>query len=205
MKNLLISTAILTVLLPSVASATLINFGGPLSSDGVAPSIIAAPGDVSDDAATNLGLEAFDEKQGVFLAGGILTDQGVVGAGMHVDSHMIFLNSEGGNRVDAEGFYQFSGDILGVMSDSGGTLEAASSALLGAMGTIYPGAFGARGLETNDSYVFVGDTINLAFRVTEPGDWIRVITKSEVPEPSTVALLGLAAFGLIGVRRRQTA
>jgi hypothetical protein len=40
-------------------------------------------------------------------------------------------------------------------------------------------------------------SINVGMLVTEPGDWIRVVTEAQsVPEPSTMLLLGL---GIIGV------
>lgn len=132
---------------------------------------------------------------------------------------MIFLNSAGSTLIEhgAGGSlntatFTFDGSILGVMSDNGGTLEAMSSSFLGAAGTTYPAAFPNRGLEGNpfdnmvdDWYSFVDATISLGMRVTEPGDWIRVVTVSAVPLPAALPLFagGLGLMGLLGWRRKQ--
>lgn len=91
------------------------------------------------------------------------------------------------------------------MSNRNGSLEVNSSSILGAIGTVYPGAaFAARGLESNDHYAVSGNQITVKMSVTEPGDWIRVVTASKsVPDGgATFCLfgLGLAAIGL--ARRR---
>ena len=41
-------------------------------------------------------------------------------------------------------------------------------------------------------------------RVTEPGDWIRVITATNVPEPSIFLLFG-TALAVLGFSRRKIA
>jgi hypothetical protein len=121
---------------------------------------------------------------------------------------MIFLNTGPGDdptlNRHVEVTWTFSGPVLGVMSDTGGTLEAASSALLGASGTSYPSALAHRGLEDRDSYTITGNRVVVTMRVAEPGDWIRVVT-ANTPEPTS----GLVFGGLFGIallmqgRRRQ--
>ena len=205
------------------AEAVLIGVSGPNSSSGTAPAIIAAPADILDDIVTNNGMQGFDEAQGVVLTSDLAVDGGTIAANTRVSSHMIFLNSSGTSRIGHFGVdWTFDGIILGVMSDKGGTLEAASSSFLGAPGTNYtitsPGSgpaapFNARGLEANDGTglgpndgyaVIAPNTLRVGMLVTEPGDWIRVVTAATpVPAPGTLALLGLGLLAGAGLRRRQ--
>ncbi len=201
------------------ANASLISVTGPDSLLGAPPAIISAPSDVTDDAAYNFGMEGFDEQQGVTLPVAIYVDGGgFIPAGTVVDSHMIFLNTGPDNNTTLNKHFNvhwtFTGTILGVMSDYSGSYEVASTPYLGAIGTIYPtAAFAARGLETNvgssgpdDGYqVFSsGLTVGAGMAVTEPGDWIRVVT-THVPEPFTVTMLLLAGgyIGLLTYRKKK--
>ena len=154
------------------------------------PDIIPAPASIVDDppGATNVHEQAFDEAQCVDLPRDVAVDGGgVLLAGTVVSSHMIFLNTDGpGLAEDFCQLWAFDGFVLGVMSNSNGSLEVASSDILGAAGTVYPLApFVARGMEGNnpdcqlagDGYTVAGNTIEVTMRVTEPGDWIRVVTE----------------------------
>lgn len=190
-----------------LSMAMVLVFAGPSSALLISgQDIIAAPAFAIDDApgATNFHQQAFNEAQNVLLTADLDVDGlADIAAGTVVDSHMIFLNTPvgAGGATDFGVTWVFDGEILGVMSDSSGTLEAASSALLGAAGTIYPSSFTARGMEGADGYTVSGNTIVVNMAVSEPGDWIRVVTRASVPEPATLFFLGTGLLSLAGLRR----
>tara|TARA_R110002111_G_scaffold58934_4_gene99485 strand:- start:165 stop:815 length:651 start_codon:yes stop_codon:yes gene_type:complete len=177
------------------------------------PDIIVAVS-VQEDSPTNRAQQGFDEMQGVVLSRNISVDGGgVIAAGTRVDSHLIFLNTRSTTLADDTQTWGFSGDIIGVMSDSTGSLMNASNDLLAAFGDYFTSGsilpFNAAGLEQNniltgDGYTFLGSVLNLRMRVTEPGDWIRVVTVSQVPLPAALWLFGPALLGLMGLRRKST-
>jgi len=147
------------------------------------PDIIAAPASVvnnaADGGAENDHQQAFNERQGVLLTEPLVVNSGTIAAGKRVNSHMIFLNTPGTTPAwDQNKEWIFDGPVLGVMSDSYGDLEFASTPILGAVGTIYPShPFFARGFDNQyDSYTVLANKITVSMRVVEPGDWIRVVT-----------------------------
>lgn len=175
--------------------------------------VIDAPDSTDINATISDQMQGFDEKQNVFLEEKLEVDFGkFLEAGIRVNSHMIFLDSERKSRATQNNIeWLFDGEILGVMSDKNGKLEAASSSILGAEGTEYK-TFGARGLESNErtgnkAYSVDGDKLTLSMTVTNPGDWIRVVTKANsqsVPEPTSMfGLFTVGAFGTASTLRRK--
>jgi hypothetical protein len=200
------------------ANAALITASGPNSSLGTAPAVILAPLNALDNVVTNTGMEGFDEAQGVTVpVGGLNVDAGTIPASTNVNSHMIFFNiadTSGAVETHLNVQWTFDTVILGVMSDTGGTLEASSNALLGAPGppaTNYPGAFNFRGMEPGepnpDDYSFVAgsNVLTASMYVSQPGDWIRVVTDADqvIPEPATMLLVGSGLLGMAIAGRRK--
>ncbi|MEM8883772.1 MAG: PEP-CTERM sorting domain-containing protein [Planctomycetota bacterium] len=214
-NNLFLSLAMIGALACS-AHADIIDVSGPLSSAGVSAAIVSAPADMRDDAAYNWAQQGFNEVQNFVLTQNIAVDDGMILAGTRINSHMIFLNS-GANgesiRVTHNDVtWSFDGEVLGVMGDRNGELEALTNDLLGAEGTIYQdGKLKYRGLEGRDDYEVLGNQLTIDMTVTEPGDWVRVITlagdpmdgMTPNPEPGTIALFGAALAAGWAVRRRR--
>lgn len=207
-----------------MASAAIIGVSSGLSTGtegGTFASIITAPVDVLEDGTANNAQQGFNEQQNIVTASSYsyldnsLATQ-ILAAGTRISSHMIFLNTAG-NGVTKHGgvTWTFSDAIIGVMADRNGTMEIASSAELGAAGTTYETGNGtslsARGLEgtngsgtNDDGFSFAGSVLTLEMNVSEPGDWIRVITAapSTVPVPAGLPLV-LTALGAFGLMRRK--
>ncbi len=203
-----VAGVILAVGAAQSASAALVSVVGPNSSSGVAASIIGNPANALDSMATNQAQQGFDEAQNVLLGAAIAVDSPAnsIAAGTRVNSQMIFLNKpsgQGGQLSQSNVVWTFDGPILGVMSDGIGQLEVNTTGILGAAGTNYPGAtFAARGMENADSYSISGNTLTVNMAVSQPGDWIRVVTAIPAPGAAILAMLGMP---LIGWARRRTA
>lgn len=184
------------------ANATLVSVSPGLSSFGSAAAIISAPSSATNSVAFNSAQQGFNERQGVTLGAALGVDGGTLAAGLVVDSHMIFLNKQNGvsgTLSHTSVAWTFSGTILGIMTDVNGALESASTSILGAVGTTYS-TFSNRGFEGADTASFAGNTLTVSMIVTQPGDWIRVVT-AHVPEPFSFALMSLGLLGLGFVRR----
>jgi len=138
----------------------------------------------------------FNERQNVLLIQDLKVDGGIIAKGIRVNSHMTLVNLpyySPDNSDGAEGPFEwfsgalsdnewvFSGAVLGVMSDTKGLLEAASTEILGARATTYPsGDFFLRGFKGYDFYDGGGTArLRVQMSVWQPGDWIRVITEMQ--------------------------
>ena len=191
----------LAILGMTAAQADILSVTGPNSSAGQPPQIIPNPPDLTNQCVTNQGMQGFNEKQQVTTSTAYSVDKGgtIPGGTTFVNSHMIFMNQPSGivSPLTHSGVtWTFDFPIIGVMSDSGGTFEAASTPDFGAVGTNYssfPTSCGtskittgdqvapypARGIEGDDTYTVAGNTITLNLGISQPGDWVRVLTQGQ--------------------------
>ena len=207
MKKFLI---LLSALLLSVqAQAALVSVG--------AEGLIIAPVTVQKNSVLSYAANGitfaqngFNEVQGHTLASSINVEDTTIAAGTKVDSHLIFLKTDG-TGLTRTARWTFDGDILGVMVDQSGTQMAATNNLF-AFGNYFSDStptFNFLGLELNnntDGYIFPNSkAITIKMYVNSPGDWMRVITRSAVPEvpvPAALFMFAPALLGFLGLRRK---
>ncbi|MEP2101127.1 MAG: PEPxxWA-CTERM sorting domain-containing protein [Parasphingorhabdus sp.] len=200
-KLLLTATAVAALATSGTANAAIVmgelTGGSAEANGGVFQQLNPAPGfTLGDNNQQSNNLFAFDEQQSVTLAAAV----GGLAAGTVVNSHYVFFDPGPSRR--AIGYVDFDGDILGVL-DAKSDMDL-TDASLGNPNVNYL-SVALRGLESADSFNVVGDRLNLNFRASDPGDYVRVLTAAPaVPEPATWAMM-IGGFGLVGgaMRRRR--
>jgi len=166
---------------------------------------------VGNNTFQNLNLYAFDEDQNTTvltnpLSVDILAGTGLAGTlavGTVVASHYLFFDPA--SHVTQAGWVDFDSDILAIITSSS---NLGASDYLANTGVTYLSPT-LRGLESADSVTIDGGNskrVNVDWAASTPGDYVRVLTQyspsAAVPEPGTLALLGLGLAG-IGYRRKK--
>lgn len=160
-------------------------------------------------------VNVFEERTNVLLSADLALDHvntglvnapasmvpGIAASGTRVDSY--FMHFDPTVTLTRTGRVTFSADILGIIIEN--PSFNASTPILGNPLTTYGVASGAFGLElaaNSDRFAITADRRSIEFQwaANDPGDRMRVITA--VPEPSTIAVLGLASAALLRRRRR---
>ena len=166
---------------------------------------------------------AFSEQQSTLFGTAPVTDLGgTIASGTLVSSYYVYFDPAVSQRIKAS--LTFSETILGVYFVTGtadssrhgvfhsgtGLKGSADDFGLSNVDYQYVAATGLEAADRSSAHLyFQGNTLNLDWTASNPGDHIRVLTAaplvSAVPEPETYAML-LAGLGLVGsmvVRRRD--
>jgi PEP-CTERM motif len=149
---------------------------------------------------------AFDEQQNGTLATPLVTDTGTIPAGTVVDSQYVAFNAV--TRFNQNTTVTLDGTVLGLayLDVGTGVPSLGASDFLGLPGLTYIDNCDQCGYEPGDTATFSGNQVFLSSNFGEPGDFARIISAAvppPVPEPSSVALLGVALAGLPLVLRRR--
>ena len=171
--------------------------------------LIDAPTQVKRDALENSsGILVFAEKQNFVLTTELkLGKSGTIAAGTAVDVYYITFDPETLKKLTAK--VSFGVQILGFAKTTG---QLNKTDFLGNPGTKYE-RYAHRGLETGpgtsnrDGVTLSADKkeLNFDIRTLNPGDVVRVIIPTQVPEPGTLLLLSVGLGGLAAARRRRAA
>ncbi len=198
----------LSFALAGAAHAGIVSVGG----DAV---LIAQPGDARLNVLTSSSeVYAWNEAQNVVLdrdvrADAVLDglydaegdlDEVIIAKNTVVSSHYIHFDSPGSNSASAAGSVTVDADILGVIVvNERGSRRLDASDFLGSP-TKFTAEVNARGLELgSDTFRIIGGrTVEFRFRITTPGDYMRIIT---APAPGALVLAGL---GLAVAARRRS-
>lgn len=145
---------------------------------------------------------------GTYFGGNVATTSPTIASGTRVASHYFYFDPR--NSASITTTITFDRKILGIIFLDG-TSSSNTGNLFGSDFLIPAGVpmanrasawFGNRALEGADKIVWTGtNQITLDLDASSPGDQVRVITEA-VPEPGTLAALGLGAIALLRRRRK---
>lgn len=127
-----------------------------------------------------------------------------LGVGTVVRSHYIHFDVAPQSSASIQGRVRFDSQIIGVIVlNTPSARHLDDSDFLGAP-TLFTHGVDARGLEfATDAFriTISGDAIEFDLSITQPGDFIRVLTAGDIPAPGALALAGTGVLALSRRRR----
>lgn len=194
--------AMVLALAPPAAHALVVGGAVTGGTSGGAFALVAPPSTLGPDSFQTPNLVAFNELQDLLLTEPLPVGPGLVlGAGSIISSHVVVFDSAEGATV--EGTVLFDQPIVGIVV---GPAFGATNALLGLPSVTYVGAPGL-GPEMNDFFaISMGDPARLVVRLgsNTPGDHLRILTGTVVPEPSAALATLVATAACWGTRTRRS-
>ncbi len=124
--------------------------------------------------------------------------EGTVGG---FDSYLLMFDPVNGSaNTNVKATVTFAGTVASMFTSK---TTLAGSSIYQKAGVTYDWK-NASGLEPRNTLVASGTSVTLNWTASSPGDYVRVLTVSAVPEPETYAML-LAGLGIMGtvIRRKQ--
>ncbi|MEO0531241.1 MAG: PEP-CTERM sorting domain-containing protein [Planctomycetota bacterium] len=193
-NNWVAAGAALVAMAASVASADVVGGLVTGGSSGGSFQLIAPPAAIGPDSLESPDLFAFDEEQDVVLTQPLPIGLGrVAGVGSVLSSHYVAFDPAEPSTLEAA--VDFDAAIVGLIRGDG--LDG-TTALFGIDSTTYTTA-PALGVDMTDEVLIAPGMPNrliLRYGANSPGDHLRVLTGTIVPEPTTVLLVSIAAIGL---------
>ncbi len=184
--------------------------------------LTTVPTDLGMDTYYNIHQEGLNEKQNYTLTEDLKLNKDVtIKSGVTINSHLVFFNHADGiadnlkySFADFDVDWVFDSVILGITYDPQSVWEY-ESRYLGLDNVDYgyddfydnPNgvkSYSGRGIESKrDSYTISGNTLTFNSFVQQPGDYMRIITATPIPEPTTSLLFGIGALLISGAMRRR--
>jgi hypothetical protein len=175
----LVSLGLMSVLHSPTVQATIVTGdvtgGGASIQGGIFVKLTPPIGAVGNDTFQTPNLYGFDEDQNIVLAAPLVVDIGTspLLPGTEVASHYVFFDPAPSTRLI--GYVEFDAPVLAILTSTG---NLAASDFLANVSATYLNP-SARGLEPGDVVTIDAgnpNRINIDFRASTPGDYIRVLT-----------------------------
>ena len=175
------------------------------SSGGVFEFLPTAPAAAGPDETQSPNLIAFNEKQDLIIPAPLsLGPNPTIPAGTTVSSHYVIFDPEQASSLI--GYVDFDEPILALIAGSQPLQDTESAFGLNTTTYTYAPAVGFELNNTDSAMIASGNPNRLMIQAgaASPGDHLRVLTGTlPVPEPGSLALIGIASLALLQLNRKR--